>query len=141
MTIEEFNKTAFGAGMEMTYQDKVYEVVAVEFEEKLLAYKLNEDSEQYSWARCENCTINLNNEEHFLKFKNESIAQLREYFIENQDDIRERVFVSFQKGFEREDRDRINLYLDEEFIKICKDELDMDLHGFTEKILKDKKCK
>jgi hypothetical protein len=57
MTIEKFNSTGFGGGMWMKYQGIVYELCSVDFEEKLLAYKLNENSEQYSWARCENCEI------------------------------------------------------------------------------------
>ena len=139
MTIEEFNKTAFGADMEMTYQDKVYEIVSVDFEEKLIAYKLEADSEQYSWARCENCTINLFWEEHFQIFKKGSIVQLRERLVDNPEEVRESMFLSFLSGFKREDPFIIRLYLDDDFIKICKDELDMDLHGFTEKILKDKR--
>lgn len=105
MTIEEFNKTAFGADMEMTYKDKVYEIVSVDFEEE------------------------------FLLFKIESIIALRK--MVGNPEVRELVFLKIQKGFEKEYAFIIKLYLDDDFIKICKDELDMDLHAFTEKILKD----
>ena len=57
MTIEEFNEVGFSGGMHMVYQGVSYEICAVELEEKLIAFQLEPDSEQYSWARCENCEV------------------------------------------------------------------------------------
>ena len=49
--INEFNNHPFSANTKVIYKDKEYEVLSVDFDEKLIQLK-NKD-----WARCENCQI------------------------------------------------------------------------------------
>ncbi|AXX89315.1 hypothetical protein CKA55_07370 [Arcobacter suis] len=49
--INEFNNHPFSANSKVIYKDKEYEVLSVNFEEKLIQLQ-NED-----WVRCESCQI------------------------------------------------------------------------------------
>lgn len=61
MTITEFEQTGFSANTKITYKDKIYEVIMVDFEENLIAIDEFPDDDdeykQFSWKRCENCEI------------------------------------------------------------------------------------
>ncbi len=52
MTVEEFDKTRFGAGDKARYKGENYLIGSVDFEERLIA--LYENNEEYTWVRCEN---------------------------------------------------------------------------------------
>lgn len=52
MTQEEFSKTGWGANMKCTYKGAEYNIVSVNFQEKLVALECGEDDE--IWVRCEN---------------------------------------------------------------------------------------
>jgi hypothetical protein len=57
MDIEEFSKTRFGAGDKMRKKSdgKIYDIVALDFDESLFAYwPDNESQETTWWIRCEN---------------------------------------------------------------------------------------
>jgi hypothetical protein len=56
MTIEEFNKTGFCAGMSAMYKGNKYDVISVDFTESLVELELNYD--ESLWVRCENITVN-----------------------------------------------------------------------------------
>ena len=60
MTIEEFNKIKFGAGMKAKYKDYIYGIVSVNFEESLLGLAdddVHDDDDDLIWVRCENAEI------------------------------------------------------------------------------------
>lgn len=63
MTIEEFNNTKWGAGMEAVIHSKAYgtirrPIVSVDFDQALIGFATDdEDDEQLQWIRCENCEI------------------------------------------------------------------------------------
>ncbi|MEQ1488852.1 MAG: hypothetical protein ABL920_10185 [Methylotenera sp.] len=58
MTIEEFNKTSWSAGMMATYHNKKYPIVSCDFEEQLIAIEgYVSGCEEPSWVRCENITL------------------------------------------------------------------------------------
>lgn len=62
MTIDEFNKTKWLAGMTAKYHgdNKFYHVAAVNFSEMLVGLLgLGQDKSEIYWARCENVTIKL----------------------------------------------------------------------------------
>jgi len=54
MEIEEFNKTGFSNKTKIEYQNNIYNVMAVDFDEALIGIKRDNDDEIY-WIRCENC--------------------------------------------------------------------------------------
>lgn len=56
MTAEQFDNTAFGFGMLALYKDTEYFISEVDFEERLIAIKEIENSDNVSWKRCENIT-------------------------------------------------------------------------------------
>jgi len=56
MTIEEFNKTGFGANMKCIYDGVVYDVSSVNFNEALIGMCTELDDE-LMWARCENIEL------------------------------------------------------------------------------------
>ncbi len=49
--INEFNNHPFSANTKVIYKDKEYEVISVDFEEKLIQLK------NKNWIRCESCQI------------------------------------------------------------------------------------
>jgi hypothetical protein len=63
MSIEDFDKTRWGAGMKVTYHGKERDIASVDFQEKLIG--LVEDNEigdpdeesSLDWVRCENCEL------------------------------------------------------------------------------------
>ena len=57
MTIEEFDKMSFKAEMKAVYKQKQYDVVSVDFEEKLIGLSEPWDDENITWVRCENCEL------------------------------------------------------------------------------------
>jgi hypothetical protein len=60
MTITQFNDTKFAVGMTMRLHksNELKLIVAVDFEEALLAYLIDDFNEKsISWVRCENVTI------------------------------------------------------------------------------------
>ena len=62
MTKEEFYKTRFGAGSKCFYKGVVWNVVAVDFEEELIAIPNEEGitvevADQMQWIRCENAEM------------------------------------------------------------------------------------
>jgi hypothetical protein len=60
MTIDEFNKMRFGAGMKIFYKGKEYDIRSVDFEEALIGIDekiLGGDEGDISWKRCENCQL------------------------------------------------------------------------------------
>lgn len=59
MTIEEFDKTGFTGQMKIEYKGEIHELASVDFEEKLVAYSLND--EDLNWVRCENTKLILPN--------------------------------------------------------------------------------
>lgn len=72
MTIEQFNSTRWGAGMKvlcqplnMGYEAYVADIVCVNLDQALIAVadEDSDDMESWSWYRCENCEIVLENPE------------------------------------------------------------------------------
>ena len=60
MTLTEFYNTRFGVNMYVMYQGKDMYVIAVAFEEALLALvpdKSDYDPDEWTWVRCENIVI------------------------------------------------------------------------------------
>lgn len=57
MTIEDFDKTAFRAGMKVEYKGKNYDLSSVNFEEKLIGFDVDESDDDPMWARCENVQL------------------------------------------------------------------------------------
>lgn len=57
MTIEEFDNTSFKAEMKAKYQGKEYDVVQVDFQEKLIGLENPVFPEETIWVRCENCEL------------------------------------------------------------------------------------
>ncbi len=59
MTIEQFNKTRFGAGDRAIYlkDGNTYDVAMVDFQEQLIGLQMNisgGDPDDVTWVRCEN---------------------------------------------------------------------------------------
>lgn len=62
MTIEEFDKTGFTGQMKCEYKGKEYDIISVDFEERIIAIDetgtYEYDGENgLDWKRCENITI------------------------------------------------------------------------------------
>jgi len=62
MTIEEFDNTGFTGQMKCEYKGKEYEIISVDFEERIIA--INEfdsfddnGADDLDWKRCENITL------------------------------------------------------------------------------------
>jgi hypothetical protein len=55
MSIEEFNKTGFGAGMKAKYRNSIHHIVSVNFMEALVELECEQDESM--WARCENIEL------------------------------------------------------------------------------------
>lgn len=56
MTIEEFDNFKFHAGMVVKYQERLYAVASVDFEERLMGLD-DPEIQDVRWKRCENCTL------------------------------------------------------------------------------------
>ncbi len=52
-----FDKTRFGAGMQVEYKNSTYDIISVDFEEGLIGIDETGDSDSLSWKRCENVTL------------------------------------------------------------------------------------
>ena len=57
MTQQEFDNTRFYADTKATYKGEVREVVALDFDEKLLALKNDMFPDERDWVRCENVEL------------------------------------------------------------------------------------
>jgi len=62
MTIEEFDKTGFTGQMKCEYKGKEYDIISVDFEERIIAINetqsFDDDGrDELDWKRCENITI------------------------------------------------------------------------------------
>ncbi len=60
MTIEQFDNTGFTGGMKCRYKLQEYDIIMVDFEEKLIAINETQTDEpelQLDWKRCENITL------------------------------------------------------------------------------------
>lgn len=57
MTIKEFDNTKWTGQMKCRYKLKEYDIVSVDFEERLIAIQETNDEEQLDWKRCENVTL------------------------------------------------------------------------------------
>lgn len=58
MTFEEFDATVWGYGMKAEYKGRVYDVVACDFDERLIALEgITLGSDEPDWVRCENVTL------------------------------------------------------------------------------------
>lgn len=58
MAIEEFYKIGFKAGIKAKHIDgNQYDIIAVDFEEKLIGLLDPFDDESIKWVRCENITL------------------------------------------------------------------------------------
>lgn len=61
MTVDEFNKTGFGAGMKAKYGGEVYNVISCNFPEALfgLIKEFDDPNDLYlwNWCRCENVEL------------------------------------------------------------------------------------
>ena len=55
MSIEEFNKAGFGAGMKAKYRNSIHHIVSVNFMEALV--ELECELDESMWARCENIEL------------------------------------------------------------------------------------
>jgi len=60
MTAEEFNNTGWTGGMIAIYKEKEYNIVAVDFEEMIVAIDELDDVDDPQWKRCENLDIKRN---------------------------------------------------------------------------------
>ena len=61
MTIGEFNKAGFGAGMKAIYGGEKYDIISCNFPEALFGLILSDDDpndlECWQWVRCENIIL------------------------------------------------------------------------------------
>jgi len=56
MTLEEFDNTRFTGNMMFKIHGEIREICSVDFQEKLIAFNVEND-EDLHWARCENCEL------------------------------------------------------------------------------------
>ena len=62
MTIDEFNRTSWGANMECFFNGKLRDIVIVNFDQGLLALDNGqEDTDDLDWVRCENIKLPFTN--------------------------------------------------------------------------------
>lgn len=71
-----------------------------------------------------------------MSFKTATIEAIQKLIADGSDEIIEKILRSFLGGFERQNGDVIELYLDEEFIEFCNNEFGLELHSTIEKIMK-----
>jgi hypothetical protein len=57
MTIDQFDCMSFKSDMKAMYDGQEFDVVSVDFEEKLIGLEDPEFPEETKWVRCENCQI------------------------------------------------------------------------------------
>jgi hypothetical protein len=58
MTIDEFRKYRWGAGMKAKYRNSEYPIVSCDFDEELVGLKnVVSGSDDLTWVRCENIEI------------------------------------------------------------------------------------
>lgn len=62
MTIEEFDKTGFTIGMKCEYKGKQYDIISVDFEERIIAINQFDSfddnvANDLDWKRCENIKL------------------------------------------------------------------------------------
>lgn len=57
MTITEFDNTGFTGQMLVTYDGKSYDLVSVDFQEKLIAINDYGSEDGVNWKRCENVEL------------------------------------------------------------------------------------
>ncbi len=60
MTIDKFNETSFGAGMQVKYKGKIYPIKSVDFIEALIGIEekiIGSEEGDIDWKRCENCEL------------------------------------------------------------------------------------
>ena len=56
MTLEEFEKTSFGAKMIVIFNDEKRNIVSVDFDQSLIGLETDDEGE-VKWVRCENAII------------------------------------------------------------------------------------
>lgn len=74
MTIEEFSKTSFGAGMTATIKGVKHNIISIDFDQFLIGIDEFKDGETISWYRCENAEVHA---------KDLSIVELIDHFKTN----------------------------------------------------------
>ncbi len=57
MTIEEFDKTKFDAGMSFMIKGRMHDIASVNFDQKLIGVENYSDPEEIDWYRCENIEL------------------------------------------------------------------------------------
>lgn len=58
MSIEEFDTTGFTGGMKVLYKNQQYDIVMVDFEEKLIGInEIQNIDDSCDWKRCENIEL------------------------------------------------------------------------------------
>ena len=57
MTLTEFSNTRFSANMQCRYNNKVYDIISVDFIECLIAIDEYGNEESLEWKRCENVDL------------------------------------------------------------------------------------
>ncbi|RYF10504.1 MAG: hypothetical protein EOO42_22525 [Flavobacteriales bacterium] len=57
MTIEKFDNTGFTGGMRVRYDGSEYDLVSVDFQEKLIAIDEFGQGHDATWKRCENVEV------------------------------------------------------------------------------------
>lgn len=58
MTIQEFDSTAFGAGMTGVYNGRKYDIGSCDFSEKLIGL-VDDNTDDLFFVRCENVTLSI----------------------------------------------------------------------------------
>lgn len=63
MTLEQFKNNTFSANTRVEYDNGIYDVISVDFEEMLIGLEMfpdeENDSDKIRWVRCENCEIEI----------------------------------------------------------------------------------
>ena len=57
MEISEFNKTRFGKGMKVLYDNFIYKIKEVNFTESLIGIQDENGFDDVFWVRCENVEV------------------------------------------------------------------------------------
>lgn len=57
MTIEEFDNTDWIGGAQVFFEGKTYDVISVDFQERLVGIDEDLGDDEISWKRCENVTL------------------------------------------------------------------------------------
>lgn len=58
MTIEQFDLTGFTGNMQVEYDGETYDLMSVNFQERLIAFNIDTDDD-LCWVRCENVRLKL----------------------------------------------------------------------------------